>query len=99
MRNFTRGNNMATVDPNVTRDAAIKRLNDRRDFGSNIVAYIVVNLAFVAVWYFTGRGYFWPAWILGCWGIGLLLHAWSIWGRRPITEEDVRREMTHVQTR
>lgn len=90
---------MTTVDPNDSRTAAIKRLNDRRDFSSNIVSYIVVNAALVLVWYFTGRGYFWPAWILGCWGIGLVLHAWTIWGRRPITEEDVRREMTHLQPR
>lgn len=88
---------MATIDPSDARTAALKRLSERRDFGSNIVAYVVVNLALVAIWYFTGKGYFWPAWILGCWGIGLALHAWTIWGRRPITEEDVRREMTHLQ--
>lgn len=88
---------MATIDPTDSRAAALKRLNDRRDFGSNVVAYVVVNLALVAIWYLTGARYFWPAWILGCWGIGLILHAWSIWGRRPITEEDVRREMTHLQ--
>lgn len=88
---------MATIDPTDARAAALKRLSERRDFGSNIVAYVVVNLALVAIWYFTGKGYFWPAWVLGCWGIGLVLHAWSIWGRRPITEEDVRREMTHLQ--
>lgn len=88
---------MTTVDLNDSRAAAIKRLNDRRDFSSNIVSYVVVNAALILVWYFTGRGYFWPAWILGCWGIGLVLHAWTIWGRKPITEDDVRREMTHLQ--
>lgn len=89
--------NMTTVDPRDTRAAAIKRLSDRRDFESNFIAYAVVNLAFLAIWYFTGRGYFWPAWILSFWGVGVLLHAWSIWGRRPITEQDVRREMTHLE--
>lgn len=88
---------MTTLDPTDTRKVAIKRLNERRDFASNIVGYVVVNLALLAVWYFTGRGYFWPAWILGCWGMGLLLHAWAIWGRRPVTEDDVRREMAHLQ--
>lgn len=78
------------------RAAALKRLNERRDFSSNVVAYVIVNLAFVGVWFFTGRGYFWPAWILGFWGMGLLLHAWAIWLRKPITEEDVQREMRHV---
>ncbi len=88
---------MTTIDPTEPRAAALKRLNERRDFASNIVAYVVVNLALIAVWYFTGKGYFWPAWILGCWGMGIILHAWAIWGRKPITEEDVRREMTHLQ--
>lgn len=89
---------MTTLESNDIRAAALKRLNDRRDFASNVVAYFVVNLALVVVWFFTGRGYFWPAWILGCWGMGLLLHAWAIWGRKPITEDDVRREMTRVQS-
>ncbi|HET9095576.1 MAG TPA: 2TM domain-containing protein, partial [Candidatus Baltobacteraceae bacterium] len=71
----------------------------RRDFSSNIVSYIVVNAALLLVWYFTGRGYFWPAWILWCWGVGLLLHAWTIWGRKPITEDDVRRERARLQPR
>lgn len=88
---------MTTIDPSDARGAALKRLNERRDFGNNLVAFVVVNAALVAIWYFTGAGYFWPAWILGCWGMGLVLHAWSVWGRRPITEEDVRREMTHLQ--
>jgi hypothetical protein len=88
---------MITVDPSDARTAAIKRLSDRRDYVSHLVSYAVVNLALIAVWFFTGRGYFWPAWILGCWGMGLLLHAWALWGRRPITEEDVRREMAHLQ--
>lgn len=87
---------MKSLDPTDSRSAAIKRLNERRDFSSNIVAYVVVNLALIAVWYFTGHGYFWPAWVLGCWGIGLVLHAWTIWGRKPITEEDVQREIRHV---
>lgn len=89
---------MATVDPTDSRAAAIKRLNDRRDFASNLVAYVVINLGLLAVWFFTGGGYFWPAWVLGCWGMALLLHAWTIWGRKTITEEDVQREMHHAQS-
>jgi hypothetical protein len=75
------------------REAAVQRLNKRREFGRHVVAYIVVNAALIMIWYFTGHGYFWPAWVLGGWGIGLALNAWDVYGRRPISEEEIRREM------
>jgi hypothetical protein len=52
-----------------------------------------VNAALVAIWAFTGAGYFWPAWVLGLWGIGLILNAWDVFWRRPITEADIDREV------
>jgi hypothetical protein len=72
---------------------ARKRVEAKRNFASNLVAYVVVNAFFVGIWAFTGGGYFWPAWIIGGWGIGLVLHAWDAFFRRPITEADVRAEM------
>ena len=42
---------------------------------------------------FTGAGYFWPAWVLGCWGAGLVLHAWEAFVRRPITDSDIDAEL------
>jgi hypothetical protein len=75
------------------RERARKRLQDRRDFGSHVVAYIVVNAFLIGVWAFTGAGYFWPAWVLGGWAIGLVLHAWETFARRPITEADIDAEL------
>jgi 2TM domain len=80
-------------EPTNAREAAVKRLTDRRAFGTHAVTYVVFNLALVVVWYLTGHGYFWPGWALGIWGAGLLMHAWTVWGQRPITEEEIRREM------
>jgi hypothetical protein len=74
------------------RGLARKRLEARRAFESNLIAFVVVNAAIVAIWWSTGRGYFWPGWVLGLWGVGVALHAWETFGRRPITEEDVERE-------
>jgi hypothetical protein len=82
---------MASEDP--TREAAITRLNDRRAFAQDLVSYVVVNAGFIAIWAMTGGGYFWPAWLLGAWGIGLVLHAWVVFRQRPITEDDIKREM------
>ena len=72
---------------------ARKRVIDRRDFGSHVVVYFVVNAFFIAIWMATGAGYFWPAWVLGCWGIGLVLHGWEAFVRRPVTDADVEAEL------
>ena len=66
----------------------------KRDLSTHVVAYVVVNAALIAVWALTGAGYFWPAWVLGGWGVGLVLHSWEIYGRRPITEDDIAKELS-----
>jgi hypothetical protein len=72
---------------------ARKRVTERREFGSHVVAYVVVNTFLVLVWALTGAGYFWPAWVLGGWAIGLVLHAWDVFFRRPVTDADVEAEL------
>ncbi len=78
------------------REQARKRLQERRDFGSHLFAYFVVNAFLIGVWAMTGAGFFWPAWVLGCWGAGLVLHAWEVFFHRPITEADVDAEVHRV---
>jgi len=75
------------------REQARLRLQSRADFGTHIVAYVVINAFLVGIWAFTGAGYFWPAWVLGIWGAGLVLHAWDAFVHRPITEADVDAEL------
>jgi uncharacterized membrane protein YecN with MAPEG domain len=75
------------------REQARKRLQTQRDFASHVVAYVVINAFLVGIWAFTGAGYFWPAWVLGAWGAGLVLHAWDAFVRRPITEADIDAEI------
>lgn len=72
---------------------ARKRVNDRREFSSHLVAYVVINGFLVFVWALTGAGYFWPAWVLGGWGIGLVLHGWEAFVRRPVTDADIEAEV------
>ena len=72
---------------------ARKRVTTRRDFGSHAVAYAVINGFMVLIWAVTGVGYFWPAWLLGVWGIGLVLHAWDAFFRRPVTDADIEAEV------
>ena len=72
---------------------ARKRVTDRREFGSHLLVYVVVNVFFIAIWAATSAGYFWPAWVLGGWGIGLVLHGWDAFFRRPVTDADVQAEL------
>ncbi len=81
-------------DPAVDeREAALGRLRSRRDFTSDLVAYLAVNGSLVVVWALSGGGYFWPAWVIGLWGVGIVLHAWRTFWRAPLTEADVEAEM------
>jgi hypothetical protein len=75
------------------REAARRRVQARRDFGSHLVAYVVINAFLVGVWAFTGGGYFWPAWVILGWGAGLVLHAWDVFLRRPVTDADIDQEL------
>jgi len=83
---------MSEPDDDV-RTQARKRLEKRRDFATHVVAYVVVNLMLIGIWAVTGAGYFWPAWVLFGWGVGLVLNAWDVYFRRAITEADIDREV------
>lgn len=79
------------------RQAAIRRLKAKGDLRTHLVAFVVVNAVLVMVWAVTGRGYFWPIWPIAGWAIGLVLHGWTVYYERPITEADIQREMSRRQ--
>jgi hypothetical protein len=81
------------VELNDRREAARKRIEGRRDFWRHAAAYVLINGFLVAVWALSGGGYFWPAWIMGFWAVGLFFHAWDVFWRWPITEADIDREL------
>jgi hypothetical protein len=75
------------------RAAARHHLERQRKFYGDIVAYLVINAFLIVVWAVSGFGYFWPGWVLGGWGVLLVLDAWALYYRRPITEADIDREV------
>jgi 2TM domain len=82
------------------RELAIRRLKKRKDFVAHLVSYVIINAFLIGIWYFVaGRGYFWPGWVLLGWGIGLALNAWDVYGRREISEAEIRREMDRNRDR
>jgi hypothetical protein len=79
------------------RDRAIARLKQRRDFGAHRCVYLVVNAFLIGIWTFTGAGFFWPAFPLFLWGIGLVINAWDVYWRKPLSEDQIRQEMERIQ--
>ena len=78
------------------RDRAIARLRQKRDFGAHLFVYLVVNAFVVGIWAVTVAGFFWPVFLLFLWGIGLVLHAWEAYWRKPVSEDEIRREMQRM---
>jgi len=75
------------------RESARKRLEARQGPSADAVSYVVVNAFLLGVWAITGSGYFWPAWIMAAWGVGLALHAWDVFYRKPITDAAIDKEL------
>lgn len=90
---------MASEDESDVREQARKRLQKRRDFTTHAVTYAVINSMLIGIWAISGAGYFWPAWVLLGWGVGLVLNAWDVFFRRPITEADIERELERQRQR
>jgi 2TM domain len=88
---------VVSTTPDEIRELARKRLEDRRGFFQHILVYVLVNAALIILWASAaGRGTFWPGFVLGFWGIGLVMHAWDVFFKRPITPADVEREVQRM---
>jgi hypothetical protein len=79
------------------REQAISRLKRRREFLSHLVSFLVINTSIWVIWLVTGADYPWPAWVTGPWSIGLLMNAWEVYLRRPITEAEIQREIQRLR--
>jgi len=75
------------------RQEAIERLKQKRDFRTHLSVYVVVNALLVAIWALSGAGYFWPVWPILGWGVGMAFHWWDTYMQKPITEQQIEREM------
>ena len=87
-----------TASADSARDEARKRIEKRRNLEGAMVGYVVVNGFLVLIWAVTGGGYFWPGWVLGAWGIGMVLGLWD-YLRRPVSEADIDAEVRRMARR
>jgi hypothetical protein len=82
-----------TTQSTTEYERARARVLRKRKFTGDVVAYLLINAFLVGLWAFNGAGYFWPGWVLGGWGVLLLLDGWDTYFRHDVTEEDIQREM------
>jgi hypothetical protein len=82
------------------RERAIKRIKERNAFWMHLVVYAAINGILVVIWAINDaggpRGFwptFWPIYPLLGWGFALAMHAYAAFWARPITEEQIEREM------
>lgn len=82
-----------TVDIQDERMLAVKRLRKKADFRIHLTGYVVVMAALVVTWALTtAPGFFWPAFPMLGWGIGVLFHGLDVFRREP-TAEEIKREV------
>lgn len=75
------------------REHARRRVQAKRKFHADVVAYVVINAFLVGVWAVSDGEDFWPGWVLAGWGVLLVLQGYDAYFRRPITEADVDAEI------
>ena len=64
---------LAALERDLPRVAAARAVPARRVDESGWPAFALVNALLVAIWAFTGAGYFWPGWVIASWGLALVL--------------------------
>ena len=87
------------VSEDERRERAIARIKAKRDFTWVAIIFSLVGLVLVMIWFFTTRdsenAFFWPIFpILGM-GIALAAQWRSAFHRRPVTDDEFRRETDH----
>lgn len=79
------------------REQALERLKKQQDLRAHVLVFVLVNAFVWTIWALTGTGFPWPVFVTAGWGIGLVMNVWDAYLRRPITEADVEREITHLR--
>src|SRR5918995_5799662 len=91
------GTTQTTTDT-ALRERAIRHLKKRRDFYGHLLFFALVSAFLVLIWALTGaEGFFWPVFPIVGWGIAVVLNAWDVFRTDEFGDEQIRREMEHLQ--
>ena len=88
--------------PEERRALAIKRIKAKDEFKVHLVVYVCVNGMLTLIWAFTSigkpffSGFFWPIIPIAGWGMGLLIHGYTVYRPNVYTEEQIEREMKQL---
>jgi hypothetical protein len=85
-----------TIRSDDLRGLARSRLVKRREFMAHLAAYVLVNVFLVAIWAFTGAGFFWPVFPIFGWGIGVFFHGWDTFSE-PLSEDRIDQEVERLR--
>jgi len=76
-------------------------LKKRRDLTAHAIIYALVNLAVWGIWVVVAINshswWPWPVFLTLFWGIGLAMNAWDVYFRKPITEDELQREVNRLR--
>jgi hypothetical protein len=76
------------------RQYAVDRIQAKRQFWLHLAFFAMMSAYFVFLWAQSSAAVFWPVWPILGWGIGLVAHAYHVFGwERPISEERIKREI------
>jgi hypothetical protein len=80
-------------------EEAVKRLREKADFRIHVMMYVLVNGMLVLIWAMTGANFFWPAFPIAGWGVGLVAHAMEVYWKHEPTEAEIASEMDRLRHR
>jgi hypothetical protein len=80
-------------DTDPARQQALDRLQSKRGLATTAVGFLGIVVVCVLIWLVSGRGFFWPVFPIIGLGIALAMQAWNVYGQKPISEDDIQREM------
>ena len=80
------------------RELAIERLKKLQDFRAHLLVYALVNILLWGIWALTTLGGFpWPVFVSAGWGVGVIMNAWEIYGRKPVGEAQIQHEIERLR--
>ena len=68
------------MDEQAKYQEAKKRVEEIKGFYFHLISYIVVNAILVVINLLTSPEYLWFIWPIIGWGVGLLIHAFTVFG-------------------
>lgn len=70
---------------------ASDRVEAKMGFYVHLTVYVLVNTLLVVINYAKSPDNLWFYWVIGGWGIGIVMHAWKVFGNSGLS--DIKQQM------